>query len=744
MDISIVCPACQETIQQGSLVTMPSVCPSCGVRITCPDCGSRLERRSDTLVCSRCGPATGHGSTVLQTTAVGAPPLPAVPGFEVQGELGRGGMGIVYRARQSSLDREVALKVLPPALAGTEHLLKRFRNEARVAANLVNAHVLPVFDVLEVHGAPVLVLPLIHGCDLGRIVRDRARLRAGDKAERPHAWALLDDRAYLGQVLPVLDLLLTAVTALHREGVLHRDIKPSNVLIDEWGKPWLSDFGLARLEEEGVGTVTGQGMGTAGYMAPEQWVGVKDVDYRSDLFSLGATLYQVLTLELPYGKEYVADHGPPPVPPSARQPLLPRDYDTVILKALERNRDDRYGSAAELEGDWQRVRQGQLPRARRLGRTQRLARAARRHPVPTAFGLVAAALIAMLAGAAAMRDDTVTRAARIVTLPAGARVVLVPLDPNSGEPVADRALRPSEPSPVTVKRVPVGQYLVVAEVPKHGFHEVYRTVPAPGQRVPFPESTVAHHRWAENAEGVVELPAIIIPAADVTRDMAQFAGGEFTMGSPQFTFTQPHQRKVAAFYLDTTEVTNAAYRRVFNDLPPRQRERKGDDFPATCVNFHIALEFAERVGKRLPDEAEYEFAATGAGRRAFPWGDDARKLGDWPFDPVRQPSFDVTPTEPPVYGLFSNAAEWTATVYGLYPGTAEKYVQNYRSLSPARSVFDLPHVVRGGGWSVAKGAPSIQDGARQNTPRYRMGVTPSNDDLPGLGFRCARSAKPRY
>src|SRR5262249_9616279 len=159
-------------------------------------------------------------------------------------------------------------------------------------------------------------------------------------------------------------------------------------------------------------------MGTPGFMSPEQTSGVKDVDARTDLFGLGATLYQALTLELPYGKAHVKDHGPPPVSPSRRQRLLSRDFDTVLLKALERDRNERYGSAAELQDDWQRVRQGLLPKARKIGRAQRLLRAARRHPAQAAFALFALVWIGLFATLAAMwrpKDTTAYRTVHIET-----------------------------------------------------------------------------------------------------------------------------------------------------------------------------------------------------------------------------------------------------------------------------------------------------------------------------------------
>src|SRR5262249_27688599 len=151
---------------------------------------------------------------------------------------------------------------------------------------------------------------------------------------RPHPWALLDDRRYLEKLLPLLDQVTAAVAAMHRGGVIHRDIKPSNILVDGKGDVWLSDFGLARLEERGTGTKLGLAMGTPGYASPEQARG-EPIANRADQFALGATLSQAITLDLPYGKERVREGTPAPAAPSRRLPALAKDFDAVILKALE-------------------------------------------------------------------------------------------------------------------------------------------------------------------------------------------------------------------------------------------------------------------------------------------------------------------------------------------------------------------------------------------------------------------------
>jgi serine/threonine protein kinase/formylglycine-generating enzyme required for sulfatase activity len=669
-------------------------------------------------------------------------------GFEILGLLGRGGMGVVYRARQRSLDRDVALKCLPPALAGDPERLERFRNEARLAGSLKGAGVVPVFDVLDGDDGPVLVMQHIDGADLGSILADRQAVAEGAPAAGRHPWAVLSDVAYLKQILPVLDRLVDALTVLDQNQVIHRDIKPSNVLVERTGHVWLTDFGLARLAGEALLTLPGQRLGTSGFMSPEQWDGRADIDSRADLFSVGATLYKALTLQLPYGRGRVAADSPLPSAPSRVQRILSKDFDTVLLKALAPDRADRYQSARDFQEDWHRIRQGHLPRhARPVGRLRRLARQVRRHPWATAsmllLSLLGAALVYALSPLA--HDTTVYRTVRLTTEPAGARVVLVPISADSGEVLAGRAIRPAGKTPLTLRRVPAGQYLVVAEVPGHGFHEVCRTVPTSGQLTGPQEDW--HLTWQEDESGLVTLPTIEIPGKDITRGMAFFQGGEFTMGSADLkirgsleSLVPAHQRQVAPFYLDVTEVTVAAYRKVKGSAPTHRGPAPLTDVDAVSgVPFDSAVMYAEKVGKRLPDEAEYELAATDGGKRKYPWGDTPPPQA-WIYAPAGLPPWDRSGTDPPVYGLYSGVAEWTMSWLYPYPNSPPEFHQNYNDPRFA-AIHRSARVVRGGPPSVVEGRPDPEEVSWG--PRFRHGY--SRDAMkPGLGFRCARSARPRF
>jgi hypothetical protein len=360
------CPACESVLRglshdQDSILDRFQTTPIQDAFLQEPEF-ALLEARARAI------PLTKQAATEDLTS-----PL-QVPGFQIEERIGQGGMGIVYRARQMALKRTVALKVLPPLLAGDPERLRRFRQEATVAAGLTDSRILPVFDIIEAGGTPLLVLPYIDGSDLGRIIKERRALKQGQAVPNPHPYAALADPEYLKQILPLLDQLLEAVAVVHQANVLHRDLKPSNCLVDKRGHVWLSDFGLARMEQESVSTVSGAAVGTPGFVSPEQWEGRQDLDQRTDVFSLGATLYQTLTLELPYGTGGVRKDGPPPLSITRYQRLLPGDFNVVLRKALEPRREDRYSSARLLQEDWKRVRQGLPPTGKRWAHIRTLVR----------------------------------------------------------------------------------------------------------------------------------------------------------------------------------------------------------------------------------------------------------------------------------------------------------------------------------------------------------------------------------
>ncbi len=675
-----------------------------------------------------------------------------LPGFQILDEINRGGMGIIYRARQLSLDREVALKRLPPGYAADPERLERFHTEAAAVARLQEFGVLPVHDVLQVAGTPILVMPFIDGPDLGRVLSERQALRDGRDVPEPCALATADESTYLDRMLAILDRLIDAAAATHKADILHRDIKPANVLIDAEDNAWLSDFGLARLRDNPRITKPGEWMGTPGFISPEQWAGREDIDARADVFSLAATIYQALTLQLPYGNARLDAGAVAPLRPSRLQPRLSADVDFVLLKALELDREDRYGSVAEFKADWQRVRHGLPPKGRRLQRVRCLVRQVRRNPWKVAACVLAAGLLGALGFFPRQTDPepidtTVYRTVRITTKPSGARVVLVPfnqyqdLDP-------DHRIKPpkGQVTPLTLERVPVGKYLVVVEVPGYGFHEVYRTVPEPDQ-----VTTANELSWKEAKDRTFELkPIKIHKNSESQRNLALFCGGKFILDDESFADKRTFERQVDPFYLDTTEVTVGAFKKFTDGRLPRPMQEAFpqpppgfDNYAVRWVTFDDALRYAEWMGKRLPTQFEYEYAATKGGTLRFPWGNEQKEIFPWVFGPVKHPEYDHTDTNPPVYGLYSNVAEWTDSLNWNYdPGyhpSVKKYPADFLS-----STYNA-RVIRGAPSFVIVGMPFQKgdDITLRLGPRWHQQQS-RGQGLATIGFRCARSVGPRF
>jgi tetratricopeptide (TPR) repeat protein/tRNA A-37 threonylcarbamoyl transferase component Bud32 len=313
--------------------------------------------------------------------------LPRIPGYEVEALLGRGGMGVVYKARQLRLNRFVALKMLITGTYAGPNERVRFQREAESVASLHHANIVQVYDVGDHDGWPYFTMELLEGGSLAQ------------------AWAGTPQPAQ--QAAALLTTLAGAMQVAHQCGIVHRDLKPANILLTVDGAPKIADFGLARhFNGASALTLSGARMGTPSYMAPELVTGkAGTIGPAADIYSLGALLYEMLTGRPPFRGESVSETerqviAEDPVPPARLNPKVPRDLETICLKCLHKDSQRRYADAGALADDLRRFLEKRPIRARRISRLERGWRWCRRNPAGAALVVTILGFVGLCVGGA--------------------------------------------------------------------------------------------------------------------------------------------------------------------------------------------------------------------------------------------------------------------------------------------------------------------------------------------------------
>jgi eukaryotic-like serine/threonine-protein kinase len=530
----------------------------------------------------------------------------------VLGELlGRGGMGAVYRARQVSLDRAVAIKVLPPEVAERSDLRERFLREARAIAQVASPHIVQVFHAGTHQGWHFYAMELVEGPDLGR------RLRDGWKPD----------------VATARQLVLQAARGLATAGrwnIVHRDIKPGNMLITAEGTLKLTDFGLVRRAGEEQLTVSGQVMGTAGYLSPEQALG-KPCDARTDLYALGVVFYELLAGRLPFVSEsstgviYQHVHEAA-IPVQQHNPLVDDASAAICARLMAKAPEERYQTASALIEDLEAVEAGRAPRHTTVFRRKRS-----RRPQ-----MLALAALCLVGGAAAWFFNQSTTAAK----------------QREHEQAVIQAAQAAQQAAVQAKLA--------------------------AERAAAAQAAAAEAKrndaWGRFAD-------LAVPGAAFK--LREIQPGSGSIGSPQ---SDPERARdetpvtvtfTATWWMADSEVTQAQWRAVMGSLP--EQSFVGDDLPVSGISRPQADSFCSRLEAmvpdlhaRLPSEAEWEYAAHAGVAGSYAGGKPIATQAWFAANAGRQlhPVRQFPPNPWGIYDLHGNVAEWTADLYATRAATA--------------------------------------------------------------------------
>jgi formylglycine-generating enzyme required for sulfatase activity len=661
-----------------------------GAALLCPVCGAASQSSGPTkpsLPASvlpppprRANESSASGAAVDSDDPcrVGGAFWPAVTGYEVLGELGRGGMGVVYKAKQLSLKRIVALKMLLASSFPGSRALARFHTEAEAVARLQHANIVHIYDIGDQDGCPFIAMEFVDGGSL------RQRLTA----------ALPSPRQAAEMLLP----LVRAMHHAHSRGIVHRDLKPANVLLTADGTLKITDFGLAKqLDDQARQTESGAIVGTPAYMAPEQAQGqVKEIGPTTDVYALGAILYEMLTGVPPFDAETTLDVlmkvvTEEPAPPSRLRPGVPADLEAICLKCLAKRPALRYANAALLADDLERFLAGK-PILARGASTQAPPAPPRRRWTAGRLGILAAAAAAVL----------------VV-------VCLAALRPSGNDKRGGGGTKEEEVKEWG-KEVENSIGMKLVRIPKGTF--MMGSPASEKRRMIGP--AIEEHRSDDDKQHEVE----------ITKD----------------------------FYLGIHEVTQKQYRTVMGKNPSffcasgggkdKVKGMKTEDFPVDDVNYDDAVAFckmlsalrAEKQSKRayrLPTEAEWEYACRGGASssyQVFHFGNSLSSTqanfdGNFPYGGADRGDYlkrtckvgSYAPNRFGLHDMHGNVYEWCADWY------AEDYYASSPRRDPQGPSEGSDRVVRGGGWDDS-GQDCRSAFRFRRTPELRFSY---------LGFRVA-------
>ena len=663
-----------------------STCPSCneGVKAhwkRCPACDTPLSG-TRTPTPAPVDATIGDGKTIVTPGGgAGTGTVSLLDRYELLDEIGRGGMGVVYKARQTDLDRIVAVKRILPE-SGSASMVSRFRSERNTIAKLNHQNILTVYDAGEDDKGPWLAMEYVEG---GRTLKDRMKEGALPEEE----------------VLSLGLCLCRALSCAHREGIIHRDVKPTNVLIDRDGTPKLADFGLAR---EGRGSdlsVTGYGMGTMAYAAPEQLRDAKGVDHRVDIYGLGALLCHLATGESPR---------------TIRESAIPVRFRSVLLKALSERPGDRYFSVDEM--------------------AKALEGAADQATAP----------VAAVSGEVCPNPDCG------VPTPEGEKYC-----DRCGTGLYEKCPRPGCDNEVRVGKAFCGkcgldipawrkadEHLATAKEHEMTCRWGEAAEACRASLKVFPNHEAAREllkKMEKAAEmeiaGFARLREETFSCGGQTHTVAIYEhektglefvlvpGGSFKMGSPsgeshRRNNERQHTVKVNPFLICRTVCTQEAWDRIGGD---DRRRWRGTDLPIDGVSWDDCTAWCKKAGLRLPSEAEWEYACRAGTTGRFYFGNSESNLGlyAWYYRNSRAKTHPVGQKTPNAFGLYDmhgNVWEWCQ----------DWYVSDYDKTPPDGTAYGRGgsfRVSRGGSWCFndcgwrSAGRGRIEPGVRRSTFCFR-------------------------